>query len=105
MHVFFRCLDHCDSLTHKGLHFVTIFTPKVDRLFSHPKTTHFDPSKVGLNVRCDNMTHRHSDPFSAHPGRSGTVSTTTHRWCSLKTALRQLRALHQRMGQLGASLT
>ncbi len=34
----------------------------------HTQTAQFDPLEVGLNVGCDNPTHKQSDPFSASPG-------------------------------------
>jgi hypothetical protein len=47
------------------------------RLSDHPETGQFNPLKMGLNVRCDNLTLGQSDPFSAPPGGGDSVDHDT----------------------------
>jgi hypothetical protein len=60
------------------------FDPKVVRLFGHSKVMQFDPSKVGLNVRCDSPT-RESAPeklsyFLLRLSAVRTVPNMAERW-------------------------
>jgi hypothetical protein len=62
------------------------FHPKVVRLSSYPKVTQFDPSKVGLNVRCDIPTCESAPEklsyFLLHLGAVRTVQNIAGRWHS-----------------------
>jgi hypothetical protein len=92
-------IRHCNNSPHKRFHIETIQPHRGRTVRPHPNRS-VRPLRSGSNVGCDNPPHEQSDPFSASPGglRDSSGDDT-------QMALRHPRALHPRMGQLGASLT